>query len=366
MPIGFGNPAEWERFNAKFPEFAARYDALQQTVEKVFIRSGSGDKVDRVIFGLGRVCFEDFQQALILCGNGFGIGALQLLRGMYEREVTAAYLSRHLNDVDDFLDYHFVHMRKAVNHLKETLGSLDALHKLVPPAKVDEIERNYSTVRQKFMEPLCNKCHSVRPMFSWTRHHTGVLARRGSEGLAKMYFYWYFRPTLLSHSTTSSLMARMKITEDDVLFFDGEAQRNYVKEALIGIHHLILYVLDTQNEHFKLGLDDEIRARSEDFNACWGMPQEEAEIAVDTEETAEPLPLAGGRNVAQIREVITEIYTDYFKGDHWGTVITRGYIEKRTQEALETLDEAGILTEYLDVPREEAKANLKEVLTGPY
>lgn len=361
MAMGFGNPAEWDRFNAEYPEFAARYDALQQTIEKVFIRSGSGEKVDRVIFGLGRVCFEDFQQALILCGNGFGVGALQLLRGMYEREVTAAYLSKHPEAVDAFLDYHLVHMRKAVNHLRETLGSLDALHKLVPPAKVEEIERDYSTVRQKFMEPLCSKCHSVKPMFSWTRHHTGVLARRGSEGLAKMYFYWYFRPTLLSHSTIASLMARMKITGDDVLFFDGEAQRNHVKEALIGIHHLMLYVLDTQNEHFKVGLDDEIRASSEDFNACWGQPQEEAEIAADADE---PPPLAGGRDVSQLREIIIEIFTEYYSRQSWGKDITRSRIEETTTDVMELMDEVEMLIEYLNMPPEEAKASLTEVLTG--
>ena len=128
MAMGFGNPAEWDRFNAQFPEFAARYDRLQAVIERVFVRGGMGDKADRIIFGLGRVCFEDFQQALILCGNGFGIGALQLLRGMYEREVTAAYLSKHQHDVDNFIDYHVVHTRKALNHLKETLGTLDEVH----------------------------------------------------------------------------------------------------------------------------------------------------------------------------------------------------------------------------------------------
>src|SRR5947209_8248970 len=108
MTMGFGNPGEWERFNAEYLEFVARYEALLETRDKVFVRSAVGEKVDRIVFGLGRVCSEDFQQAIILCGSGFGIGALQLLRGMYERAVTAAYLSKHPEGVDDFLDYHYV------------------------------------------------------------------------------------------------------------------------------------------------------------------------------------------------------------------------------------------------------------------
>ena len=284
MTMGFGNPQEWERFNAEYPEFVARYEALLETKDRIFVRSGSGEKVDRIVFGLGRVCAEDFQQVVILCGNSFGIGALQLLRGMYEREVTAAYLSKHPEAVDDFLDYHFVHMRKAVNHLRETLGTLDELHKLVPPEKLEEIERDYQGVRNRFIEPLCQTCGTTKPMFSWTRFHTGVLAQRGSEGLKQMYFYWYYRPTLLSHSTIASLMARMKVTEGGVLFFDGGAQRNYVKEALVGAHHLMLYVLDTQNDHFKLGLDEELRARVEDFNACW-IDQEAKQMPLQEQKT---------------------------------------------------------------------------------
>ena len=274
MPMGFGNPAEWERFNAEYPGFVERYEVLLQTIDRFFVRrSEAGDKLDRVVFGLGRVCAEDFQQIVILCGNSFGIGGLQLLRGMYEREVTAAYLSKHPESIDDFIDYHFVHTRKAVNHLKEAYN-LDELHKLVPPEKIEEIERNYQSVKARFTEPLCQTCGTTKPMFSWTRYHTGVLAQRGLAGLKGMYFYWYFRPTLLSHSTIASVMARMKILEDDSLFFDGEAQRNYVKEALVGAHHLMLYALDTQNDHFKLSLDDEIRARAEDFDTCWGKADE--------------------------------------------------------------------------------------------
>lgn len=302
MAMGFGNPKEWDRFNAEYPEFVARYNPLQQTIERVFIRSSMGEKVDRVVFGLGRACFEDFQQAIILCGNGFGIGALQLLRGMYEREVTAAYLSKHPEAVDDFLDYHFVHMRKASNHLRDTLGSLDELHKHVSPEKVEEVEQNYQSVRDRFVEPLCRTCGTTKPMFSWTRHHTGVLAQRGSEGLKEMYFYWYYRPTLLSHSTIAALMARMKITEDGGLFFDGAAQRHYVKEALVGSHHLMLFVLDTQNEHFKLGLDEEIRDRARDFNECWTKGGGETTPIPEAERAGSPAeqvpPQIGGSEVS--------------------------------------------------------------------
>ena len=70
--MGFGSQEEWERFNIRFRKFVEKYEALEAVRDMVFQRSGVGDQLQRIIFGLGRVCSEDFQQALILCGNGFG------------------------------------------------------------------------------------------------------------------------------------------------------------------------------------------------------------------------------------------------------------------------------------------------------
>lgn len=71
-----------------------------------FIRTGQTDKpVDRVIFYFGRLCVEDFVEILLLCGNGYGFGATKILRGMFERVITARYLQSNPQFADDFLDY---------------------------------------------------------------------------------------------------------------------------------------------------------------------------------------------------------------------------------------------------------------------
>ena len=36
---------------------------------------------------LGRICVEEFNEILLLAGNGRGVGALKVLRGMFERAV---------------------------------------------------------------------------------------------------------------------------------------------------------------------------------------------------------------------------------------------------------------------------------------
>ncbi|MDA2926548.1 hypothetical protein MYX78_04830 [Acidobacteria bacterium AH-259-G07] len=84
----FGFQEEWNRFKERHGLFFERFHHLGSTLDKIFIRELSGpEPVDKVVFYLGRVCCEDFMEILLLCSNGYGIGGLKLLRGMYERTV---------------------------------------------------------------------------------------------------------------------------------------------------------------------------------------------------------------------------------------------------------------------------------------
>jgi len=271
--MGFGSQNDWEQFNREFPVFVKSYAALETLRDKIFTRTGVGNQADRVVFGLGRICSEDFQQAINLCGNGFGIGALQMVRGMYERQVTAAYLSKFPAEVDAFINYHFVHQRKAMNHLKEAYrGDAAGLEKIIPKERQEEIEQEFRNVETAFTEITCDTCGRTRIMMSWSKHHTGVLARKGVQDLHLLYYYQYFRPTLYSHSTVSSLLARMVLNERGEISFEANGQRERVGEALVGAHNLLLNVFDLQNKHFNLGLQDDIDHCFEDYKACWVRP----------------------------------------------------------------------------------------------
>ena len=265
----FGVQKENERFKKAFPVFLKYHDVLEATADKFFEREIKGaSKADRVIFGLGIICAEDFQQAFILCSNGFGIGGLQIVRGMYERLVTAAYLSKFPDEVEDFIDYHYVHRRKGLTHLKNMFGS-DGLARIIPVEQQAEIEASFQAVKEKFTETLCKTCNKTRTMFSWSKHHIGVLAEKGEHGLAANYYTNYYRPTLMSHSTVSSLVSRLVEDDDGTLAFAVDGQRDAVTEALVAAHTLLISVFALQDKHFKLGLDDEIHQRFKEYEECW-------------------------------------------------------------------------------------------------
>src|SRR5258706_10495018 len=49
---------------------------------------------ERLIFFLGRMIVDDLGEILMLSGNGYGFGAYKIVRGMYERVVTAMYIAK--------------------------------------------------------------------------------------------------------------------------------------------------------------------------------------------------------------------------------------------------------------------------------
>ncbi len=273
--MSFGNVKEQERFRRDFPTFIKYHDPLEKTIDRVFERDlGPAIKIDRTVFGLGIICAEDFQQAYILCGNGFGIGALQIVRGMYERQVTAAYLSKFPGEVDAFLSYHHIHRYKDLVHLKAMYP--DKVNEWMPPERQAEIEENYKTRRDDFMTTKCETCKTTRPMMSWTKVDTATMAQKADANLAQNYYADYFRPTMMSHATMTSLLSRLAKEGEHSYAFGVEGQRNTVEEALVSAHKLMLFVLDLQNRHFKLNLDEEIDARSKEFLEGWTQPKPES------------------------------------------------------------------------------------------
>ena len=115
LPIAVGNADSQQRFISEHAKFLREHHEIHLLLTKIFIRplarpseegiEGLPDDdpaviafenkiiANRLIFYLGRTAADDFGELLVLAGNGYGVGALKILRGMYERMVTAAFLA---------------------------------------------------------------------------------------------------------------------------------------------------------------------------------------------------------------------------------------------------------------------------------
>src|SRR5207244_7506437 len=66
---------------------------------------GKSASVQLAVFGLGHQVADDFFDIVLLAVHGNGMGAVKLLRPLYERVVTALYLMKYPEEVNAFNAY---------------------------------------------------------------------------------------------------------------------------------------------------------------------------------------------------------------------------------------------------------------------
>ena len=195
---------------------------------------------DKVVFYSGRLAVEDFNEMLVLSGNGYGAGALKLLRGMFERLVTAHYVHTHPTEADNFLDYFWVSQQKVLQVIKENFGA-DVLNKDL----VEEVDTNYRRVKDKFMIPHCDECPKTRLNHNWTRMDIVSMAK--VDGMFGKYLVdAYYVPLREAHSTAAAILSRLDIVGDTVRF-EFRPQRKLADAALITSHRLLCLISSSNN-----------------------------------------------------------------------------------------------------------------------
>jgi hypothetical protein len=146
LPIAVGDRKAQKRFIERNTTFLLEYPRLHELAEKVFLRSlkPPNEKevkrlrelsvddpavvafenkmtADRVIFYLGRMAIDDFGEILTLAGNGRGFGAYKIVRGMYERVVTALYMEKNPAEARPFAESSAI---SKLNYLKRTFEGI--------------------------------------------------------------------------------------------------------------------------------------------------------------------------------------------------------------------------------------------------
>jgi hypothetical protein len=218
------------------------------------------------VFFLGSNCCEEFYEILLLCGNGYGAGATRLLRTLYENAVTTAYIATHPEEADNFLDYNCVHEKRMLDNFKKVAPR--EVEKTVPADRIKQIADTYEAMKAKFQMTDCKKCGTKKLQQGWTKKSPEQLASIAGERYQSLYVYCYFLPMLRTHATAAGMADHMELKEG-MLTVDTEGGKRMVNTALLGAHRVLLAILRTQDEYFKLGLAAEIEEREKDFLACW-------------------------------------------------------------------------------------------------
>jgi hypothetical protein len=185
---------------------------------------------------------------------------------MFERAVTSAYILQNPDEAERFLEYDKVHKYKAHNHVKK----LSAFGPKLSPETIKQIKDEFEVVRSMYSEEICEPCGKTRLMGSWAKLDTASMAHKAGKNYEEIYFDAFYKPTLHVHTTVASLRARLEITSDGKMTFKEGAQRDEALHTVVLAHNLVLRVLDSQNKHVALGLDDDLEKNIQDFQKVYG------------------------------------------------------------------------------------------------
>ena len=221
-------------------------------------------KADVIVYTLGRIAVDDFSELVILAGNGWGIGALKILRGMYERIVTAAYIAKKPEASRAFGDSSWTHRLKLWNRL----SAVDPeIVKRASPEVVETVRTEGKKAQERKNVTVCKHCGQIKAVDAWTPLDLASMAKIAGKSLEDLYMYCYLDPTSHLHATGAGVTARMIHTEDSWLY-----KTDTTEEAQMAVHlghNLILQNLGVQDEYFGLGLMDAMRPRLEAFGKVW-------------------------------------------------------------------------------------------------
>lgn len=275
--VGF--PKEWAAFFERHPVWARALSSLHQVFQQVFVRDVElRSPAEKVIFFMGRLCVEDFNEAFLLAANGYGFGSLKIVRGLYERVVNMAYIAANQDEAMRFLEYHYIHQGRLMRHAESFFGNLE---KYIDKSETTQAKSDFSQYKDKFMQTKCQKCGTKTVMHSWSKLDLASMAKK--TGLESLYFPGYYYPTLQAHATAAAVMYRLKSSGLNPIAFDEGSQPDVADRSLIIAHNLVIRLVDMQSEFFKLDLMRELELLGSDFRDVWGKesngkPPQEGEV----------------------------------------------------------------------------------------
>jgi hypothetical protein len=125
--------------------FAAGF-ALPSQVNPV-LEVPVGEPLHKVVRFMAKIVANDFGGLLILALYGYGVSGAKVARSMFEASVNAAYLAKHPECVDDYIDFHVVAKKKFYDHL---LKYDAAAAKAIGAEKIAAMELEYAQVSHRF------------------------------------------------------------------------------------------------------------------------------------------------------------------------------------------------------------------------
>jgi hypothetical protein len=201
---------------------------------------------------------------MFMAVHGHGNGATTLLRGLYERAVTAAYITKDPSKAERFVRYAAIQEHRMMQAAFRIVSEKEFNEVAVERGtSVAEITKLYREIKPEFQTVVCSACKTKRTAGTWDIEVAAMVHIVG-DLFHNLYLNAYAIPNLEIHATLASAARdREPHKEADIALMSGW--------ILLGL------VIKYQNVFFKLGLDAEIAACEAEIPAVWapvtGSPQ---------------------------------------------------------------------------------------------
>ena len=91
-PYVCGHEDEWAYFGITYEAILPAITEAHDTLLDLLKAANPETEERRILYLLAQMCLKEFEEILLLAGNGYGGGAIKLLRAFYERVVVFHYL----------------------------------------------------------------------------------------------------------------------------------------------------------------------------------------------------------------------------------------------------------------------------------
>lgn len=274
---GFADTAT--AFDQRHPQGQAAFTRLHGVINLAFTRSlGAANDIDKFVYFYGNLVAEDFMELFLMAVNGYGFGAMKLLRSMYEHTVTLKYLHDNPNKLQAFINYHAVQHYKLVKQFVDTFDTDNPLS----AETIANAKQRYDKVKEEFMVECCNSkgCTQRRVNYTWDIDFVSMTKRAGEIG--KLIIQGYYIPMQHAHSTISAVAVRLEKGEGQS-GFQRESPPSIADHALMVAHNCVLAALEIQKERFNIpGLEQAIQDSVRDWALVW-MPESLTELETEAE-----------------------------------------------------------------------------------
>lgn len=134
--------------------------------------------------------------ALVL--NGYGHDAMKLARGLFEIELNILRLKTHPEEVEDFLDYHFIRQKQLYDMYS------DEQKQRVPQERYDEMMSAYHSVVGRFTTGR----NKTRPRTEWCRESLYRRAEKAGPQYLYLYRTFYRQASSMHHLDFGGIAAQ--------------------------------------------------------------------------------------------------------------------------------------------------------------